>query len=816
MHCVKAFLLPLLVILITFGGIELAERRHLTPNNSYYSLYASQLAAHGPHVAGSHAFNRTFAYLVDFYETVQDKHPDRIDIDVASSGGTWNFHNREITYQDVRNLAVRVKGVDVEDTSKSVLVNAHIDSVDYSYGTADDGVGVVAMMTMVEKIISKSYPFDVILLSNQGEEYGLLGAEAFVRANRWKDDVAVVINLEACGSDSRQNLFRIVGPEGTMLKHWKTFNRAAGASIMSDFYDRGLLPSGTDVAVWGDYYSAYDMVMFPRYGFSYHTKADNTENMWEGAIWAAEQQSISILDAITVEDLTKMKQSHATSEKSVFFGLPSGFGAVVIPGFIAHTVSIIAFGASIFVFIFAFFTIGDRNGFICHTILYLIKYLVFIGIALTNTILIILLNDKFGKPFRYYNMTWGFYSFLACSILFTLLIGGYILAIRTRHRLKTATLTMAIIFLFCLFGLALMLQSCRSAIFFTGPALVLEVFFILYVFAQRKASNAFFSHEMQPLMHRLGTLDDDEEIEATFKPSKYISAGFWLTFILILVIWATFVYNTCPVLISQLLRPIMTLADWNKKRIMIGAAIGFFYMIPVTIPLSFFMPFASKKFWKRFALFVVLFITLTIVGTKFYYPYNENSPALLKATAINEPYRNKNYTVWVSNTPLSVSDVHNIAIPDDTIGVLPMSECRVFSSVYEEEPPIDHPLFPHLCTNETHGHTNEKPTVEIINQSGHTFTVRVRAPEAVTLAISGESLIAPKLVYVLNEQRTFESTYIINKNEKFTLIVSYEGYSDAWSRFPDWISGMGGSKVLAPIISIVDFEISTDGAVTYL
>ncbi|KAL0232458.1 hypothetical protein PCE1_002799 [Barthelona sp. PCE] len=817
MNCFKVFILPLLVVVFVFVGIEFTERQHNMPKISSYSLYASQLASYGPHTGGSRAFNQTFAFLLDYYESIQKKHPSRIDIDVGSISGNWDLWGRDISVQNLRNLAVRVKGVDVEDTSKSVLVNAHIDSVDYSYGTADDGVGVVAMMTMVEKIISRSYPFDVILLGNQGEEYGLLGAKAFVESGRWKDDIAVVINLEGCGSDSRQNLFRIVGPEGTMLKHWKTFNRAAGSSFMSDLYDKEYLQSGTDVYIFDQYYSAYDMVMFPRYGFSYHTKADNTENIWEGAIWAAEQQSLSILDAITIEDLTKMKQTHIGSEKAAYFGLPSGFGVVIIPNIIAQGISVISFAVAIFVFALSFITIGDRNGFVCHTILYLIKYLVFIGIALTNSILIILLNDKFGKPFRYYNMTWGFYSLITCSVLLTLLIGGRLLSIRTRHRLKTAAMMMSLVVLFCAAGFYIMIEGGRSSVFFTAPALILEIFLILFVFSQRKSTSAFFSQEMQPLMTRLVNFDDaNSEEDVIYKPSIWVSLGLWLTLLLMLVIWGTFVHTSAPSFIFQRIRPFLTVEAWKSQRITIGAIIGLLYMLPITIPLSFFLPFASKKFWRRFAIFVILMLTLAAVGTKFYYPYAENNPALLQATAVSEPYRGKNYTTWITKTPLSVSDVHNIAIPDESINVLPMNECRVFQSVYEERPPIDHPLFPHLCTNETHGHTNEKPTVDVLDRSGHTFTVRIRAANAVSIAVSGESLELPKMVYMLDTDNGFNSSFIINKNERFTLVVTYNGYSDAYSRFPNWISGLGMNNTVGPIISIVDFQISTNGSVEYL
>src|SRR5690606_14144626 len=89
----------------------------------------------------------------------------------------------------------------------------------------------------------------VIILLSDGEEPGLLGAEAFVAEHDWADDVGVVVNLEARGTAGQSILF-----ETTENNDWliDTFIAHAPIPVTSSLYDEiyQLLPANTDLTVY--------------------------------------------------------------------------------------------------------------------------------------------------------------------------------------------------------------------------------------------------------------------------------------------------------------------------------------------------------------------------------------------------------------------------------------------------------------------------------------------------------------------------------------------------------------------------------------
>ena len=90
--------------------------------------------------------------------------------------------------------------------SKAVMLVAHYDSVPNGTGASDDGAGVVALLETVRAVKSTApLKNDVIFLFTDGEETGLLGANAFISEHPWAKDVGLVLNFEAreiCGPPS--------------------------------------------------------------------------------------------------------------------------------------------------------------------------------------------------------------------------------------------------------------------------------------------------------------------------------------------------------------------------------------------------------------------------------------------------------------------------------------------------------------------------------------------------------------------------------------------------------------------------------------
>src|ERR1041384_8197551 len=98
----------------------------------------------------------------------------------------------------VNNVLARLPGT---ANTKALLLVAHYDSVSHSYGAADDGAGIATLLETL-RALQAGAPLrnDVIFLFTDGEEPGLLGAEAFVRQHPWAKDVGLTLNFEARGS----------------------------------------------------------------------------------------------------------------------------------------------------------------------------------------------------------------------------------------------------------------------------------------------------------------------------------------------------------------------------------------------------------------------------------------------------------------------------------------------------------------------------------------------------------------------------------------------------------------------------------------
>ena len=71
-------------------------------------------------------------------------------------------------------------------------------------GVSDDGAGVAAVLEIARAL--KSLPrtrHSIVILIDDGEEAGLLGARAFVDSHPWAKDIAAAINSMPAGPPAR-------------------------------------------------------------------------------------------------------------------------------------------------------------------------------------------------------------------------------------------------------------------------------------------------------------------------------------------------------------------------------------------------------------------------------------------------------------------------------------------------------------------------------------------------------------------------------------------------------------------------------------
>jgi hypothetical protein len=147
----------------------------------------------------------------------------------------------------VQNVLTRLAG---REPGKSVLLLAHYDSVPAGPGAADDMASVAAVLE-IARILKAGPPLrhGVLLLIDDGEEAGLLGARAFTESSPAMAEVGAVVNLEARGSSGPSLMFETSGSDAwTVSQFAARAPRPFTSSLFPTVYQ--YLPNDTDLTVF--------------------------------------------------------------------------------------------------------------------------------------------------------------------------------------------------------------------------------------------------------------------------------------------------------------------------------------------------------------------------------------------------------------------------------------------------------------------------------------------------------------------------------------------------------------------------------------
>ena len=151
------------------------------------------------------------------------------------------FKQRGVACARVRNV-IAVLG---PPGGKAVLLNAHYDSTPAGPGAGDDGIGVATLLEVGSILRTRALKRPVILLFNEGEELGLVGARAFL-ADPLSRNVGSLINLEARGVGGPANMFETSVPNGAAIAVFgATAAHPVANSLSTDVYRQ--MPNYTDV-----------------------------------------------------------------------------------------------------------------------------------------------------------------------------------------------------------------------------------------------------------------------------------------------------------------------------------------------------------------------------------------------------------------------------------------------------------------------------------------------------------------------------------------------------------------------------------------
>ncbi|HYQ80681.1 MAG TPA: M20/M25/M40 family metallo-hydrolase [Anaeromyxobacteraceae bacterium] len=199
----------------------------------------------------------------------------------------------------VRNVLARLPG---REPGPAVLLMAHYDSVPAGPGASDDGVGVAALLEAARALRHDPPRRPVILLLDDGEEAGLVGATAFAEGHPWMREVGAVVNLEARGTSGASLLFQTSGDDlwlarlaGRALAHPVT------SSLFAEVYRR--LPNDTDLSVFGPRgLPGLDFAFVGDAG-RYHTPLDDLAHADRGSLQHHGDNALAAVRALAGSDL---------------------------------------------------------------------------------------------------------------------------------------------------------------------------------------------------------------------------------------------------------------------------------------------------------------------------------------------------------------------------------------------------------------------------------------------------------------------------------------------------------------------------------
>ncbi|HYL45714.1 MAG TPA: M28 family peptidase [Candidatus Limnocylindrales bacterium] len=175
----------------------------------------------------------------------------------------------------VNNVVALLPG---EEGSPSVLLAAHYDSVAAGPGAFDDGAGAATVIEIARALKAGPRPrHSIVLLIDDGEEPGLLGARVFVDQDPLARAVRAAVNVDSRGTSGSSLMFETGSANAASVELYaRSARRPATSSIFYTAYKQ--FPNDTDFTVFKA--AGWQGLNFANIGdvAHYHTPLDNFAN----------------------------------------------------------------------------------------------------------------------------------------------------------------------------------------------------------------------------------------------------------------------------------------------------------------------------------------------------------------------------------------------------------------------------------------------------------------------------------------------------------------------------------------------------------
>ncbi len=316
-----SFLLCLSFVLSIVDTNELPTTSEFNHDNIY--SHVSKICEVGPHSIMDKEENKQVQeYIMSELESLGVVNSDTTE---APAYLVQSFVTDSKKYQNfyLDNVIVHIPANAPDKTNQAVMTMAHFDSVLTGQGAADD---TLACGTMLEAIryyldkMEKGYTIsnDLVFCFVNGEEYGLLGSEAFMEEFSGFDNllerINFAINLEARGTAGTQIMFETSADNYNTVKLFgEVNNNLFTCSIATMIYD--MMPNGTDFSNLKTHYQGVNMANIAQ-GENYHTQNDSPENIKESCLTQQAQIINNLINKLGNYDLDKLYEAE---ENAIFF-----------------------------------------------------------------------------------------------------------------------------------------------------------------------------------------------------------------------------------------------------------------------------------------------------------------------------------------------------------------------------------------------------------------------------------------------------------------------------------------------------------------
>lgn len=314
-------LLCLSFVLSFIDTNELPTTSDFNHDNIYSHINA--MCEAGPHSIMDKEENKQVQeYIVSELESLGIVNSDTTD---EPAYLVQSFVTKSKRYQSfyLENVIVHIPANAPEKTGQAVMTMAHFDSVATGQGAADDAMACGTMLEAIRYYLDrmeKGYTIsnDLVFCFVNGEEYGLLGSEAFMDEFDGFDNlierINFAINLEARGTSGTQIMFETAERNYETVKLFcDVNNNLFTCSIATMIY--GMMPNGTDFSNYKEFYQGVNMANIGE-GENYHTQNDNPDNIRESCLTQQAQIVNKLLDKLGSYDLDLLYEAE---ENAIFF-----------------------------------------------------------------------------------------------------------------------------------------------------------------------------------------------------------------------------------------------------------------------------------------------------------------------------------------------------------------------------------------------------------------------------------------------------------------------------------------------------------------